>query len=260
MSEFPRRDSVSFESLRDVWRPLVRDAGARLSRLLGVGEDAGTRLERIHAPLDATGFRVHQLGWTLLGTACGALAAFALRAPGFVGLVFAPGGGLLAFLIVEQRLSSASARRQRRIFIELPVLSEQLAMLLSSGYSLGSALNRLADRGKGACAQDLRRVTGRVRQGLTEPAALREWADLARVEPLNRVVAILALNSETSDLGRLVSDEARSIRRDVQRDLVTVMERRSQQVWIPVTVATLVPGVIFLIIPFIQALRLFAGS
>ena len=42
--------------------------------------------------------------------------------------------------------------------------------------------------------------------------------------------------------------------------LVETMERRSQQVWIPVTVATLVPGVIFLSIPFIEALRQFTGS
>ena len=38
------------------------------------------------------------------------------------------------------------------------------------------------------------------------------------------------------------------------------MEKRSQQVWIPVTVATLIPGVIFLSIPFIEALSLFSGS
>jgi hypothetical protein len=70
----------------------------------------------------------------------------------------------------------------------------------------------------------------------------------------------MALNVDASDLGRLVSDEARAIRRDVQRDLVQIMERRGQQVWVPVTVATLVPGVIFLAIPFVEALRLFAGS
>jgi hypothetical protein len=38
------------------------------------------------------------------------------------------------------------------------------------------------------------------------------------------------------------------------------MERRSQSVWIPVTVATLVPGVILLAIPFAQALRLFTSG
>ena len=41
-------------------------------------------------------------------------------------------------------------------------------MLLGSGYSLGSALNRLARRGDGACATDLVRVCGRMRQGLSE--------------------------------------------------------------------------------------------
>jgi hypothetical protein len=31
-------------------------------------------------------------------------------------------------------------------------------------------------------------------------------------------------------------------------------------VWIPVTVATLVPGVLFLAVPFVAALQLFTGS
>ena len=38
------------------------------------------------------------------------------------------------------------------------------------------------------------------------------------------------------------------------------MERRGQQVWVPVTVATLLPGVIFLAIPFIEALKAFSAS
>jgi len=100
----------------------------------------------------------------------------------------------------------------------------------------------------------------RVRQGLTEGEALREWAARARVEALDRLVPVLALNSEAADLGRLVSDEARSIRRDVQRQVVETMERRAQSVWIPVTLATLVPGVILLAIPFAQALRLFTSG
>ena len=89
--------------------------------------------------------------------------------------------------------------------------------------------------------------------------ALHEWAAVAHVEALDRLIPVLALNSEAADLGRLVSEEARSIRREVQRRAVETMERRGQQVWIPVTVAALVPGAIFLAIPFIEALRLFAG-
>ena len=83
---------------------------------------------------------------------------------------------------------------------------------------------------------------------------------MARVPALDWLVAVLALNREAGDLGRLVSEEARAIRRDAQRQLTETMERREQQVWVPVTVATLVPGVVFLSIPFIEALRLFSGS
>jgi Flp pilus assembly protein TadB len=139
-------------------------------------------------------------------------------------------------------------------------VSEQLGMLLSAGYSLGSALNRIAARGRGACGRDLARVCGRIRQGLSEVDAVREWASIAGVDALERLAGVLALNREAGDLGRLIAEEARSIRKEVQRELVETIERRSQQVWIPVTVATLVPGVIFLAVPFLEAMRLFTSS
>jgi tight adherence protein C len=162
--------------------------------------------------------------------------------------------------VVEQRQAAESQAWQRRVFLELPVVAEQLGMLLSAGYSLGAGLGRLANRGKGACGRDLRRVVGRIRQGLSETEALREWAAVADVDALHRLVGVLALNRQSGDLGRLIGDEARAIRRDVHRELIETIERRGQQVWIPVTVAALVPGVIFLAVPFIDALRLFANS
>jgi Flp pilus assembly protein TadB len=207
-----------------------------------------------------TAFRVRQLAWSVLGLVGGALVSLLLGASGPLGLAFVAGGAVLAFLVVEQRLAGESARWQRRIFLELPVVSEQLGMLLGAGYSLGAALSRLADRGTGACGRDLVRVTGRIRQGLTEVEALREWAAVAGVDALDRLTAVLALNRQAGDLGRLISDEARSIRRDVHRQLIETIERRAQSVWIPVTVATLVPGVIFLAVPFVEALRLFANT
>ena len=255
-----RRGLLSVASFRDVVGPLSRSIGERLAALFGVSEELTRKLDRLHSPLDVTAFRVRQIGWMTVTFGVAGLVALATRPPVVVGLLLLLGAPLLAFLVIEQEVSSASARRQRRLFLELPVLAEQLAMLLSAGYSLGSALTRLATRGSGVCAEDLRRVVGRVRQGLSEVEALREWADVAGVPALDRLVPVLALNREASDLGRLISHEARGIRRDVQRELVETMERRSQSVWIPVTVATLVPGVIFMAIPFIEALRLFSGS
>jgi Flp pilus assembly protein TadB len=255
-----RAGLLSTESFREVIGPLSRTMGERLAKLFGVSEELAAKLDRIHSPLDVTAFRVRQAGRMTAAMGVAALLVLAIRPPVLVGLLLLLGAPLLAFLLIEQQVAAASAAWQRRLFLELPVLSEQLAMLLSAGFSLGSALTRLSTRGHGACARDLQRVTGRMRQGLSEIDALREWAAVAKVDALDRLVPVLALNREASDLGRLISDEARAIRRDVQRELVETMERRSQSVWIPVTVATLVPGVIFLAIPFIEALRLFSGS
>jgi tight adherence protein C len=256
-----RRSAVmSAASFGQVVGPLARAVGERVARGFGVTEPLAVRLERVHSPLDVTAFRLRQLAWSGVGLVAAAVVAAGARLSGVVALGFVLAGPLLAFLVVEQQIASASSRWQRRIFLELPVVAEQLGMLLGAGYSLGSALSRLADRGTGACGRDLGRVTGRLRQGLTEVEALREWAAVADVEALRRLVSVLSLNRQAGDLGRLIGDEARSIRRDVHRELVETIERRGQQVWIPVTVAALVPGVIFLAVPFIEALRLFSNT
>ncbi len=251
---------LSVSSFRDVIGPLSAAVGGRVSRLFGVDESVATRLARVHAGIDPTTFRVRQLGASGAGAVAAALLAAATGVPALAGLGLVVGGAALAFLVVEQQLAARSAAWQRSTFLELPVVAEQLGMLLSAGYSLGAALNRIATRGTGSVGRDLRRVGSRVRQGLSDVDALREWAALVDVDAVERLVAVLALNREAGDLGRLISEEARSIRREVHRELIETIERRSQAVWIPVTVATLVPGVLFLAVPFIEALQVFSGA
>jgi tight adherence protein C len=254
-----RAGVLSVESFADAVGPLSRAIGERVAALVGVREDLDLRLRRTHSDLDATTFRVRQVGWAVGGLATGALVAVTAGPPPLVGLALVLGGGALAFLVQEQQVASASARWQRNVFLELPVVAEQLALLLGAGFSLTSAMDRLARRSTGSCAADLQRVCRRIRQGSSESDALREWSTVAGVPAVDRLVAVLALNRDTSDLGRLIAEEARAVRRDVQRELIELAERRSQQVWIPVTVATLVPGVIFLSIPFLDALRFFGA-
>lgn len=259
MGRASRAGAFSVESFREAVGPMSRAIGERLARLAGVGEDLEARLTRTHSDLDVTDFRVRQIGSSVAGFGVGALLTLAARPHPVVGLAFVLGGPVLAFLVQEQRIATASQRWQRRLFLELPVVSEQLALLLSAGFSLSSALNRLSQRSSGSCAADLRRVGRRIRQGLSEADALKEWASVVQVDAVDRLVSVLSLNRDTSDLGRLVAEEARAVRRDVQRELIESAERRSQQVWIPVTVATLVPGVIFIAIPFVDALRFFGA-
>jgi len=258
-SELRRTDGLlSVESFRDVIAPLSRSLGERAARLMGVSEELSIRLARIHSPLDVTSFRVRQLGWCIAIFGAASLAVLALSIPSLFALLMILGGPVLAFLVLEQRLAAASNDWQQRTLLELPVVAEQLGMLLGAGYSLGSALNRVAERGNGAVSRDLERVSRRIRHGLSEAAALTEWSTIVGVDAVERPVGILALNREAGDLGRLISEEARSIRKQSQRSLIETIERRAEQVWIPVTVATLVPGVMFMAVPFISAMSLFA--
>ena len=251
---------LSVGSFREVIAPLAHGIGSRLAHAFGVHEDVAVRLHRVHASIDPTRFRVRQAAWGFGAFVVASMATVALRVPALVALMFSIGAPVLAFLMLEQRLVAESTRWQRRIFLELPVVSEQLGMLLGAGYSLAAGLNRIAERGSGACSRDLARVCDRIRQGLSDTSALNEWAATAQVPALHRLVGVLALNRQAGDLSKLIGDEARSVRRDAQRDLIETIERRTQMVWIPVTVAALVPGEIFMAIPFVQALSLFSGS
>ncbi len=251
---------LSLESFRDVIGPLSAGIGSGLSRIFGVSESLDLKLKRLRSPMDATQFRTRQVGWTVVSLIGGLLLPVALGLSGPVTLLFALAAPLLTFLLLEQQVVSASEQRQARLFRELPVVAEQLGMLLAAGYSLGAAMHRIADRGSGVVAQDLRVVLGRMRQGLTEVQALREWAELADVDALGRLVSVLALNREAGDLGSLIGDEARSVRRDAHRQLIESIERKDQQVWIPVAIAALIPGTILIAIPFIQAMRTFSSA
>jgi tight adherence protein C len=247
-------------TLRDLLTSFMATAGSRVTHLMGVHDDLSLRLQRASWPIDTATFRLRQFLWTFCGLLVALLLVTATHAPTPLTAMALIGFPLLAFLLLEQQVISAAQRNQRRLFNELPVVEEQLAMLLGAGYSLNSALTRIAERHNGIGAKGMQLACARIRYGLSTEAALREWGDIMDVPEFHRLVSILALADKTNDLGRLISNEAQTVRNEVHRQLAEIAEKRAQQVWIPVTVATLVPGVIFLIIPFLQALRLFAGN
>ncbi len=240
--------------------PVAERIGDRLAAVLGVSEPIARRLRRIHAPIAPRQFRTRQVARSLSIAALVFMLTTVIHLPFFVIALTTAACALLTFLLIEQLLAARSARWQRRVFLELPIVCEQLGMLLSAGSSLGQALTRISRRSDAAIALDLAVVIGRLQQGIDETAALREWADLVQVPAIDRLLSVLALNREATDLGSLISEESRAARAEVHRELIEQLERRSQQVWIPVTVATLVPGLLFLAVPFIEAVRLFTTN
>lgn len=249
----------NWSGTRSILGPLAASLASRLGTLLGGDAALEARLRRLDLDEDAPSFRGRQLRGTLVAAAVSAAVVLVVRPDPLFGGAILVVPIALAALWPEQRVRTADERWRQQLLWELPVVAEQLGMLLSSGYSLGGAVARLAARGEGVCARELGRVGARIRQGLSEVDALREWAARADVGGLDRLVSVLALNWEAADLGGLISAEARSIRREAQRRHVEVIERRAQQVWIPVTVATLLPGVIFMAVPFVDAMGRITG-
>ena len=248
---------LSVESFGQLLRPLSEAVGGVAARVFGVSEELPRRLRRVHWDINASEFRLRQIGWAVGAAMTVLLFGLVLGLPTPLIVMFLLIAPLLAFLIVEQQLANASDLWKHRTFQELPVISEQIAMLLGSGYSLGAALQRVSTRGSGVVSRDLEVVTQRIRQGSGEHAALLEWADTVDVEAVNRLVAILSLNKEAGDLGTMVAAEARTVRAEAHRELLEAIERKNQQVWVPVTLAALVPGVILMMIPFLSALAEF---
>jgi hypothetical protein len=249
----------SWSAARQVLGPLVISTGNRAARLVGADDELAHRLARVDARVDAATFRARQAARTALALVSALAVTSIVALPGAVAIGVIIAAPVLTFLVIEQRSLTASTEWQRRLGRELPVVAEQLGMLLSSGYSLGGAIARISERGDGICAHAFARVTVRVRQGLSDIEALHEWAELAQVPALDRLVRVLELNFQAADLGDLISSEARATRREAQRGLQELIERRSQTVWIPVTVATLVPGVIFMAVPFVDAMGKLTG-
>ena len=208
--------------------------------------------------------RPPRLGVLSVGTFREVVRPLATAVGDLVGQVFGVRDDLPTRLARIHSPLDAAALRVRQLGWAGGVFVAAAALVLLAGPptvlgALAGALERISRRGSGACARDLQRVGRRIRQGLSEAEALEEWAELADVPALHRLVGVLSLNRDTGDLGRLIAEEARAVRREVHRQLITQIDRRAQQVWIPVTVATLVPGTLFLAVPFLQAMRLFGS-
>ena len=239
---------LSVASFREVIGPLAAHVGERLARLLGV--DRGRSRVRLAAHPLAD--RRHRASASASSAGRGAPRArrrrsltVAAAAPVAVALLVRAGAPLLAFLVARAAARHALGAGSDGSSSSCRSSAEQLGMLLSARATRWAPRSTGSPtRGHGACAERPRpcRAAASARASpRSRPCA--SGPTVAEVDAVDRLVAVLALNREAGDLGRLISEEARAIRRDVHRELIETIERRGQQVWIPVTVATLVPGV-----------------
>ena len=234
---------------------MAAEIGDRVASLFGLDQDLGTRLDRLGRRQSEAQFRTRQTTASAAALLSSIAVVLWIGAAPIPALLIGVAVAAATFLLPERLLSQAITARGVELTEELPTVTEQIAMLLASGMSLTNALQTTGQRGRGVCPADLRRVSARVAHGATVETALEEWAEAAGSADVRRLVGVLTLHEDAADIAALVSDEARSARSATHRRLIERIERRNEQVWIPVTVAALVPGVVLLSIPFSDALR-----
>lgn len=242
-----------------VMAPLAEVFGNLLANAMGIHTPLDARLARAGREQTPGEFRLSQLTGALAALGATSVAVLLVGPPAPVSIVLLLGAPVLVALLAERRLETEASARAEIVSLELPVVAEQLGILLGSGLSLGAALDRIARRSDGLVATELANVVREVRRGRTETEALRDWARLADSQGVDRLVSVLSLHRDASDLGALISTEARAIRDASHRALVETIEKRAQLVWVPVTVATLVPGLILIGVPFVRAMSAVAG-
>lgn len=231
----------------------------RVATLVEADAELAARLSQAGNSRSPFEFRARQVGGGIAGLAASGTVLSATGVRPLLALAGAFAVAAAVYGACEHGLERTIASRRAQIIEELPIVAEQIGMLLASGMSLTSALDVAARRGHGICAEGLERVGARFAGGTTVEVALAEWADDAGSAELRRFVGVLTLHEDTTDVAALVTDEARSARREAHRRLIAHIERRSEQVWIPVTVAALVPGCVLLAIPFSDALSGYAA-
>ncbi len=176
---------------------------------------------------------------------------------------FAIVAGILAPLVIlifkSSRIYQGERRRIRELNDALPLYIEQIGSFVASGLSIQSAIDRYPKTVKSPWSTLSKEMSAEIRRGANPGSALGLVALQYRLGGLDHLIRLLEANYSTPELPSLLDEQSRSFRRRQQLELTEKLAKRAQAVWIPVSVAALVPGIIFVMIPFISALHAFGG-
>ncbi len=167
--------------------------------------------------------------------------------------------GVIAGLIVAHALNQGAAR-VRAIDASMPAEIEKLAVYLAGGYSLVGALSRIAERSKSPCTEIFEAVARSMRGGGALSDALAAAQEGSSIPSLTRLTKVLEGALYGADLVKAARNEAASQREDLHRRALAEMEKNSQKVWIPITIAALVPGIVLIFVPFVAVMKAVTGS
>ena len=205
-------------------------------------------------------FRLHQvatgIGLTAIALLIGAPLAvgrgvqgvFVLLLISIIGFI----GGLGAW---DRLLTHRSGTRQRRIDMEVPDMSELLALAVGAGESIPAALERVAQISSTDLNGEVAKTVSEIRLGASSTKALADLADRNDSPSLDRLCQTLITAIERgAPLARVLHDQARDIREASRQRLMEEGGKREIAMLVPVVFLILPVTVLFALYPGLMAL------
>ena len=198
--------------------------------------------------------KVAEIGISLLG----AVIAISMS-PGNAILPLALLGAASALVLtkITEKTVLDHRRKRRTIALDLSIIAllEQLHLKLANGNSLQSSILRT----DGITNKDVLSLQNLVKSGLDLESATSYWIDEFDTPSKRRAADLLLARTTTSETLALLAGLIHQLRNEQRFTLIADNEMSNQLVSIPVTIAVLVPGMIFIAIPLEATLRSLLG-
>ncbi|TAN20543.1 MAG: hypothetical protein EPN30_10060 [Actinomycetota bacterium] len=186
----------------------------------------------------------------LLGSACAVtITSFQTIIP--VVLIGALAGLASAAVIGRYFVDQRRKRRSEELASSLVALLEQIYLKVINGSSVHSSLTSIEGIGN----RDIASLQGLVKSGLDLESAAAYWIEEFDAPAKRQLADLLLARTTTSETLTLMAGLVQQLRSEQNFSLIATIEKRNQLVWIPVTIAVLVPGMIFIAIPLEATLR-----
>ncbi|MHB8189765.1 MAG: type II secretion system F family protein [Ferrimicrobium sp.] len=175
-------------------------------------------------------------------------------------IVVAVGVGVLVTLLPPAKIHSLAIRQRKLLVQELPTLLGTISSDLRRGVSLTSSLTTLEGRSPPTWKPLLHELSQRLTHGESLDEILRSIDERIHDSTIHTVMRLLVRGYESHTTTQLVDNLVDQAYQRAHNRLITKAERQQQLIWIPVAIATLVPGMLLLFAPLVSSLKLLAGA
>jgi tight adherence protein C len=257
-----RRPLTPFPPVERLLGPVLHDAAVKLDRVVGGAGSVRRRLDRLGSGLTLEAFRAEQLICGVAGLLAG-LALLGLSAAAgsstspIVFLLLAIALAVLGVVGRDRWLTRSVRDRERRMLVELPTVTELLALSVAAGEGPLGALERLGRTSHGELAREIRAALADVRAGTSLVPALERMARRTGLPELSRFVDGLTVAVERgTPLADVLRAQAADVRESGRRALLEAGGRKEIQMMVPVVFLVLPVTVVFALFPGFFALHL----